>query len=174
MPSHEGCRLPLNNRAPPGILVGPSSTAMTCPLRSNSITESSSLLRGSPPLICGDFCQVILQGLFSLTSGLCVRDWSARLEQGAPVSPYIRSGICRSPKAACSQGAPGGAAHSLRRTACAAQGRSDTPDPVHSPAPNGPRCPLFLLVRDRLVDHRALRHQAEGQETPERHHQLAG
>ena len=30
--------------------VGPSSTAMTCPLRSTSITLASTLLRGSPPL----------------------------------------------------------------------------------------------------------------------------
>src|SRR6202049_680864 len=30
--------------------VGPSSTAMTCPLRSTGITPASSLLRGSPPL----------------------------------------------------------------------------------------------------------------------------
>src|SRR5271170_1609989 len=30
--------------------VGPSSTAMTCPLRSTSITLASTLLQGSPPL----------------------------------------------------------------------------------------------------------------------------
>src|SRR5215470_14168194 len=30
--------------------VGPSSTAMTCPLRSTSVTLASTLLRGSPPL----------------------------------------------------------------------------------------------------------------------------
>src|SRR5580692_991177 len=30
--------------------VGPSSTAMTCPLRSTSITPASALLQGSPPL----------------------------------------------------------------------------------------------------------------------------
>src|SRR5262249_5096845 len=41
----------LNHRAPPGYdPVGPSSTAMTCPLRSASITLASTLLRGSPPL----------------------------------------------------------------------------------------------------------------------------
>ena len=39
MPSHEGCRLPLNPRARPGFYpVGPCSTAMTRPLRSAGIT----------------------------------------------------------------------------------------------------------------------------------------
>ena len=46
----KGCRLPLNKRAPPGEPVGPSPAAMTHPLRSSSITEPSSLLRGGPPL----------------------------------------------------------------------------------------------------------------------------
>jgi hypothetical protein len=30
-----------------------------------------------------------------------VRDWSAMMEQGSPVAPYIRSGLDRSPKAVC-------------------------------------------------------------------------
>jgi len=33
--------------------------------------------------------------------GTRVRDWSAMMEQGSPVAPYIRSGLDRSPEAVC-------------------------------------------------------------------------
>src|SRR6202040_4042381 len=60
--------------------VGPSSTAMTCPLRSTGITPASSLLRGSPPL-----------------SGASVLS-ASRLEPLAPfplASPAKRHPACR-------------------------------------------------------------------------------
>jgi hypothetical protein len=45
-------RLPpsTERRAPPGEPVGPTSAAMTHPLRSTTVTAASSLLRGSPSL----------------------------------------------------------------------------------------------------------------------------
>jgi hypothetical protein len=107
VPSHEGCRLPLNDRAPPGEPVGPSPTAMTHPLRSTAITAASSLIRGSPPLSgasvfrpCG--CR-----------RLCLFPWHHRTgshvpcespnESHASCKPDITWPIGRSPPC-CSQG----------------------------------------------------------------------
>ena len=42
------------------------------------------------------------------------------MEQGTPVAPYIRSGSRPITKSCLLQGAPGGAALSMRRAACAA------------------------------------------------------